>query len=51
MSSYKIASEEGAQWYGGEIGQEVELDLDKDQERALIAAGWLKEHKGKKKEG
>jgi hypothetical protein len=37
---YKVASEEGAQRYGAEVGQTVELDI-KDEELAVIAAGWL----------
>lgn len=40
MPSYKIASEEGAQRYGAEIGEVVELDI-KDEELAVVAAGWL----------
>jgi hypothetical protein len=38
---YTIASEVGAERYGGELGQEVELDLDVDQKRAVVAAGWV----------
>jgi hypothetical protein len=37
---YKITSEEGAQRYGAEIGDTVDLDI-KDEELAVIAAGWL----------
>jgi hypothetical protein len=37
---YKITSEEGAQRYGSEVGETVELDI-KDEELAVIAAGWL----------
>jgi hypothetical protein len=48
MKSYVIASEEGAQRYGAEQGSAVDLDLNDDEERAVIAAGWL-DH-GKKKE-
>ena len=40
MAKYKIASEEGAQRYGAEVGDTVELDI-KDEELAVIAAGWL----------
>ena len=47
MKTYKVASEEGAQRYGRELGDKVDLELDADQERALIAAGWL-EHDKKK---
>jgi hypothetical protein len=48
MSKYVIASEEGAQRYGGEeagIGDTVELDLDPGEELAVICAGWLEEVK------
>ena len=41
MTSYTIASEEGAQRYGAELGTEVELKLEEQEERAVIAAGWL----------
>jgi hypothetical protein len=37
---YRVASEEGAQRYGAEVGETVELDI-KDEELAVIAAGWL----------
>lgn len=37
---YKITSEEGAQRYGAELGETVNLDI-KDEELAVIAAGWL----------
>jgi hypothetical protein len=50
LKSYTIASLEGAQRYGGELGDKVELALDADQERALLAAGWLEEHDKSKKE-
>jgi hypothetical protein len=43
MKTYKVASEEGAQRYGAEVGEEVELDLEDEQETALLAAGWLEE--------
>lgn len=39
--AYKIASPEGAERYGHEIGETVELDIPKDEELAVIAAGWL----------
>lgn len=40
---YRIGAPEGAEWIGSEavVGDEVELDLQEEQERALIAAGWL----------
>ena len=41
MTSFKIASEEGAQRYGVEVGQTVDLDLEEGEERAVVAAGWL----------
>lgn len=41
MSSYKIASDEGANKYGHEVGETVNLDISKDEELAVIAAGWL----------
>ena len=34
-----------------EAGEEVELELTKDQETALLAAGWIGEPAKKKKEG
>lgn len=43
--SYKIASEQGAERYGAEIGETVELDIP-NEELAVIAAGWL-EHAAK----
>jgi hypothetical protein len=49
MKTYKIASEEGAQRYAREVGDEVELELNPDEERALIAAAWLEPSKKKEK--
>ena len=55
MAKYKLA-EAGVEWFNREhadaynpqeAGAEVELELGEDQERALLAAGWL-EKKGKK---
>jgi hypothetical protein len=43
MPSFTIASEEGAQRYGGEVGDRVELTLPRDEKRAVVAAGWLEE--------
>jgi len=34
-----------------EVGEEVELELTKEQETALVAAGWIGEPAKKKKEG
>ena len=54
MATYKIGSQEGADWasaLGGgpkEVGETVEHVLTPDQERALIAAGWLEHDKSKK---
>lgn len=45
MATYKVASPEGAERYGREVGETVDLDLTKDQERALIAAGWVEPEK------
>ena len=54
--SYNIGSQEGADWlldpaqpevyYA--VGDAVELELEKEQEQALIAAGWLEEAPVKK---
>jgi hypothetical protein len=41
MANYKVASEEGAQRYGVEVGKTVDIDLDESTERALVCAGWL----------
>lgn len=41
MAKYKVASDAGAEWTKNEVGAEVELDLDPDQERAVVAAGWV----------
>jgi hypothetical protein len=47
MTTYQVASEEGAQLYGVEVGEAVDLKLGPEQERALLAAGWLEETKKK----
>ena len=39
-TTYKVASEEGAQRYGAEVGEVVELDIE-EEKLAVIAAGWL----------
>ena len=39
-TAYKITSEDGAKRYGAEIGETVTLDI-KDEELAVIAAGWI----------
>ena len=38
---YKIASDEAAERYRAEVGDTVDLDITKDEELAVIAAGWL----------
>lgn len=40
MPKYKITSQEGADRYGAEIGTVVDLNI-KDEELAVVAAGWL----------
>jgi hypothetical protein len=47
LKTYLIASDEGAERYAGEIGQQIELELTAREERALLAAGWLEEDKKK----
>lgn len=42
--TYTVASQEGVDRYGGEIGDTVEVDLDVDAKRAVVAAGWLEPH-------
>lgn len=52
MKKYVLASEEGVERFGSEgskVGDEVSLELDANQEQALIAAAWLAPTK--KKEG
>ena len=47
MGSYTIASQEGADLHAqrkgeaAEVGDTVELTLTADEERAVVAAGWL----------
>ena len=41
MSTYKITSQEGAEYANADVGAEVELDLNESDERALICAGWI----------
>lgn len=41
MATYKIASVEGAERYGGEVGDAVDLDLDAGEHLAVTCAGWL----------
>lgn len=38
---YTVASEEGARHCSVEVGEDVHLDLEPDQELALVAAGWI----------
>jgi hypothetical protein len=39
--TYRIASDDGAERYGAEVGAVVDLDLTADQRRAVVAAGWV----------
>jgi len=39
--NYTIASDQGAERYGGEVGDTVALELDADEELAVVAAGWI----------
>ena len=51
--AYKVATQEGVDFVAthaqeaAEVGDTVELDLRADQERALVAAGWLEPDKKK----
>ena len=47
---YTVAYEEGANRYGAEVGAVVELDLHKDEELPVLAAGWLEHTEKKAKE-
>ena len=56
MKTYTISSPEGQERYGApadpdgaalHVGDDVSLDLTEDQERALVAAGWLTPKKTK----
>lgn len=40
-AKYTVLSPEGAEFSGALEGDVVELDLDRQQKRATIAAGWL----------
>lgn len=40
-SNYRIASQEGADRYGGEVGDEVKLDILAGEKKAVVAAGWV----------
>jgi hypothetical protein len=55
---YEILSDEGAVWArnqapDAEVGQRYELELTAEQEKALVAAGWISERdpKPKKEKG
>jgi hypothetical protein len=50
MPKYVIASEEGAQRYGAEIGDTVDLKLEPQEELAVTAAGWIAHDKKQAKE-
>jgi hypothetical protein len=43
MKTFKVASEEGAQRYGAEVGDHVDLTLEEEEKVAVIAAGWLED--------
>lgn len=49
MSKYLIASPEGAQHFGHQEGEEVELELAPDRELAYVCAGWLEKAEKKEK--
>jgi hypothetical protein len=52
VTTYKVASDEGALRYGAEKGEQVELDLSDEEETAVVAAGWLEPvTSGKTKKG
>jgi hypothetical protein len=46
--TYTVASDEAAERYQVEVGEEIALELSVDEERAVIAAGWVEEPKAKK---
>jgi hypothetical protein len=50
MKTYKVASAEGAERFGVEVGEKVDLDIEPDVELPLIAAGWLEHTEKPKKE-
>lgn len=39
--TYKVASEDGARIASAQVGDTVEVDLDRHAARAVVAAGWL----------
>jgi len=41
MPIYTITSTEGAEKYGGEVGDVVHLDLDEGEALAVVCAGWI----------
>lgn len=45
--TYRVASPEGAAYSRAEEGDKVELDLNAETERAIVAAGWLEPVKEK----
>lgn len=47
---YRIASQEGVDKFGGELGDVQELDLDAQAKTAMVAAGWIEEADDKPKE-
>lgn len=55
-TTFTVASEEGKTFAAGrgspaDLGEEVELDLNAEEKKALVAAGWLEEQTTKKKGG
>ncbi len=41
MATYTVTSQEGAERYGADVGETVELELATGEELAVICAGWL----------
>jgi hypothetical protein len=39
--TYTIASEEGANRYGAEVGTTLEIDIPAEEAKAVVAAGWV----------
>jgi hypothetical protein len=40
-AKYTVLSADGAEFSGQAEGEQVELDLTREQKRAVIAAGWV----------
>lgn len=41
--TYTVLSPEGATFAGAEVATQVELDLDVNTKKAVLAAGWLEQ--------